>query len=246
MLVTEKCVFLHMPKTGGHFCRSIIETHAGKTLHSGGWHAPYKKLPANFHHLPILIVVRNPWDWYVSWYHYMIDVLETGHPNPLIVNATMNTPPGFNNVMSYVFKSMRTGTKESKQLAKYLKSERHIASKAKRPGIRDLDKEMIENMRKKNHGFLSWRFESLLAGTSKKLVRYIEFDNLNSQLLAALSEIGVSIPEEEKNRILSLGKVNAGATRKGEEYRRFYESDAVKNAIAYYDRNFIRLFSYEF
>ena len=35
-------------------------------------HAPYDELPSRWRHLPVVCVVRNPWDWYVSQYHYAV------------------------------------------------------------------------------------------------------------------------------------------------------------------------------
>lgn len=54
MLVTKSFVFLHVPKTGGT-------------------HAPHSALPSRWQKLPALWIVRNPWDWYVSWVHYQLD-----------------------------------------------------------------------------------------------------------------------------------------------------------------------------
>ena len=35
-----------------------------------GYHLPRALLPGEYSHLPLLGTVRNPWDFYVSWYHY--------------------------------------------------------------------------------------------------------------------------------------------------------------------------------
>jgi hypothetical protein len=37
--------------------------------HSVGRHAGWDRIPREATGLPILTYVRNPWDWYVSWYH---------------------------------------------------------------------------------------------------------------------------------------------------------------------------------
>jgi hypothetical protein len=70
MLVTDSFVFVHIPKTGGSFVDSVIRDHLPVIEHDVGKHTPYGDLPARWHHLPGFYVVRNPWDWYVSWYHY--------------------------------------------------------------------------------------------------------------------------------------------------------------------------------
>jgi hypothetical protein len=69
MLVTEQFVFVHVPKTGGSFVRTLIHTHMQVVAEYPG-HASYDRLPPEFANLPALRIVRNPWDWYVSHYHY--------------------------------------------------------------------------------------------------------------------------------------------------------------------------------
>ena len=76
MLVTDSFVFLHIPKTGGGFIQSVIGEHLPVQDHEAAiehptWsHEPYDSLPARWRHLPAFCVLRNPWDWYVSWFHY--------------------------------------------------------------------------------------------------------------------------------------------------------------------------------
>ena len=77
MLIHDRFVFLHMPKTGGLFVRGVLEREL-----SGLWSPP--DVPRHLHHSrfaipdwatdkPVLAFVRNPWDWYVSWYHFFAE-----------------------------------------------------------------------------------------------------------------------------------------------------------------------------
>jgi len=78
MLVTEDLVFLHIPKTGGTFIQTVLGKHLRVLDHESvlddrTWsHTPYSSLPAQWRHLPVFCVVRNPWDWYVSWFEYQM------------------------------------------------------------------------------------------------------------------------------------------------------------------------------
>ena len=73
MLITKYFVFLHVPKTGGLFVKEICgrflppDWFVPNTLHD---HNGLQAIPPEYGHLPILSFVRNPWDWYVSWFHY--------------------------------------------------------------------------------------------------------------------------------------------------------------------------------
>ena len=74
MLVTSGLVFVHIPRTGGVFIREALQRH-GESESSAprfATHASYEELPAEFRDRPAFCVVRNPWDWYVSWYHHTV------------------------------------------------------------------------------------------------------------------------------------------------------------------------------
>jgi hypothetical protein len=75
MLITKHFTFLHIPKTGGSFIVDVChrdlpaEWLVPNELHP---HSRYDQVPPELRDRPVFCYVRNPWDWYVSWYHYMI------------------------------------------------------------------------------------------------------------------------------------------------------------------------------
>jgi hypothetical protein len=76
MILTDKFVFIHLHKSGGTFVEKIIYhlfPHAIKI----GYHYPLKMLPIRYRHLPILGVVRNPWDFYVSYYAFQKTLIDS-------------------------------------------------------------------------------------------------------------------------------------------------------------------------
>jgi hypothetical protein len=71
MLHSKHFVFLHAPKTGGTFIRSCLSLAPPEwCVEDGNHHVLYKNLPARIADMPKFGFVRNPWDWYVSWYSY--------------------------------------------------------------------------------------------------------------------------------------------------------------------------------
>ena len=69
MIVTDKFVFVHLPRTGGTFVSEVIRKFF-PSAHEIGHHLPRELLPREYSHLPVLGTVRNPWEFYVSLYHY--------------------------------------------------------------------------------------------------------------------------------------------------------------------------------
>jgi hypothetical protein len=73
MLIHDRFVFLHVPKTGGSFLGRMLRQELGcrplpdvpRSSHYG-----WNRIPAEARGRPVLAFVRNPWDWYVSWYSF--------------------------------------------------------------------------------------------------------------------------------------------------------------------------------
>ena len=71
MIVADKFVFVHLPRSGGTFVSDVIRKFF-PTAREIGYHLPRSLLPREFSHLPILGAVRNPWEFYVSWYNHVL------------------------------------------------------------------------------------------------------------------------------------------------------------------------------
>lgn len=72
MILCRSFVFLHVPKTGGNFVRAVLEDHAPAAwqVQRCSDHATFADVPASHRALPKLAFVRNPFAWYVSWFHF--------------------------------------------------------------------------------------------------------------------------------------------------------------------------------
>lgn len=72
MFLTRHFVFVHVPKTGGNFVREILEQHAPDDwqLQALEAHATWREIPPGHRDLPRLAFARNPFSWYVSWFHF--------------------------------------------------------------------------------------------------------------------------------------------------------------------------------
>lgn len=69
MLLTPSFAFVHVPKTGGSFVRKILRDHM--EVRDLGEHVSRRELRGSDAELPALAFVRDPWEWYVSYYEYV-------------------------------------------------------------------------------------------------------------------------------------------------------------------------------
>jgi len=75
VLITRHFVALHIPKTGGNFVKRLCEVNLPPDWiveHDLALHAPVRALSEEQAALPIFAVVRDPWDWYVSWWSFSL------------------------------------------------------------------------------------------------------------------------------------------------------------------------------
>ena len=70
-LITEKFVFVHVPKTGGRFLRRLMGTYPG-TINIGNPHKGIKDIPKEHKKLPIVTIVRDPLTWYGSYANHKL------------------------------------------------------------------------------------------------------------------------------------------------------------------------------
>lgn len=74
MVLTRHFVLLHVPRTGGQFLRKVCFERLPSDWfirNALDAHTPYETVADDFADLPMFSLVRNPWDWYVSIYHFL-------------------------------------------------------------------------------------------------------------------------------------------------------------------------------
>lgn len=68
-MITKRFNFIHVPRTGGSTIQQIIKQSNLQVVDSAN-HKPLMET-LNIANLPTFTVVRNPFDWYVSWYEWL-------------------------------------------------------------------------------------------------------------------------------------------------------------------------------
>jgi hypothetical protein len=238
MLVTPHFVFIHIPKTAGRFCRQQIVNYGGPVLYRGGLHEPLVRLPQPFRHLPTIAFVRNPWDWYVSWYYHMHSF---GGFNPLFASAIRAGHLEFTPVMQHVFDSIEPGTRAAAELDDYLHSPEHAARNS-----HDLDTAMIAYQREHNCGMLTWRFCFNLGVQAPTPCHVGRFETLADDLIGAMTACGSPLSEQSSARIRASRPLGEGEKRAKRDYHSLYTDRRLIERVAEKERLVIAQFGYNF
>jgi hypothetical protein len=70
VFVTDRFVFLHLPKTAGVYVESVCQENLHMPILHTRRHAKASELPVEHKELPTIGIVRDPWDWYASLYFF--------------------------------------------------------------------------------------------------------------------------------------------------------------------------------
>ena len=126
MIINDKIVYIHYPKTGGTFMRTILKKYADcKNVlggHQSSDHFPLRDLPLEHQDKPVYATVRDPLSWYESAWKFLRDWTKSSKfgensPNPLaplekhfnpnfntfIINCLKHLPGYYSNSFSEYF-----------------------------------------------------------------------------------------------------------------------------------------------
>lgn len=71
MLIHDRFIFLRVRKTGSTFVADALRRELpAESVRRLGRHSGWNRIPSGIEGRPVLAYIRNPWDWYVSWYHF--------------------------------------------------------------------------------------------------------------------------------------------------------------------------------
>jgi hypothetical protein len=230
MLVTDKFVFVHLPRTGGTFVSEVIRKFF-PSAHEIGYHLPRELLPREYFHLPVLGTVRNPWEFYVSWYHHQ---QSSNRYTPLFCSLSENRKLDF---VQTIRNALNLGLNDDKLdfliqalPENFSYDERHIPN---------LTKDVMRKIRGSSIGLYTFRF-NLLFGQADD-VFFCRVECLRSDLMAFFERIGVA-SDALRSYVRGMDKKNISEHL---HYSTYYTSDLAE-LVLIRDRPLIERFGYVF
>ena len=183
-----------MHKTGGQTINNIL-SRCLKFHDVVGYHYPYSLLPEQFSQLPLVGFVRNPWDWYVSWYAFnrrpearnaLFAVCSDGGKADFKTSVTNLIQLGDDSATSQRYRDALVSV-----LPKTLRGNRGVG----------LTKDCICNFVDSDTAYYSWLFNRMFGVARSENVHIGEFENLQTELVRILTTLNVSDGLEHRTYI---------------------------------------------
>jgi len=236
VIATDKFVFIHLHKCGGQFVRDLLLRFV-TGAHEIGYHYPRSKLPGTLAHLPVMGFVRNPWDWYVSWYAFNA---ERRGMNPLFTVLSDNGRLAFKETVDNMLRLSEDRELSAKH-REQLKSLFPVSMEGNRAS--GLTKQCIESMTHPDVGYVTWLYRRMFGvdeqGGTLLLGRV---ESLRTDLQGFLKQLGVPVSVELQHAIDSGERKN---TSNHGPFAEFYDS-GLRDLVAQKERTIIGRFDYRF
>ncbi len=230
MIVTDKFVFVHFPRTGGTFITDIIMRFF-PLAQEIGYHLPRNLLPNKYAHLPVLGVVRNPWEFYVSWYHH---VWPRDAATPLHSWLSENGKHKFEGATRNAL-NLGTNNERLDALIEQMPDEVDYRKR----NIPNITKKALQKIRGTGVGYYTFRFNHLFGNADE--VFFCRQECLRSDLIDFLDRIGAA-SNEIRGHILESQKKN---TADHSHYSSYYTPELAE-LVSIRDRPVIERFGYAF
>ena len=230
MIVTDKFVFVHFPRTGGTFITDVI-TKFFPSAQEIGYHLPRYLLPDEYSHLPVLGAVRNPWEFYVSWYYH---VWPRDAATPLTSWLTENGNQQFEGATRNAL-NLGTDNQRLDSLIEKMPAEVDYNKK----NIPNITQDALRKIRGSGVGYYTFRFNQLFGNADE--VFFCRQERLRADLLNFLERIGAASAQIHAHVVESEKKNSAVHSH----YSTYYTAELAE-LVSIRDREVIERFGYKF
>ena len=235
MITTDKFVFVHMHKTGGQSLSHVI-ANCIPSAKPVGYHYPYHMLPAEFTELPVVGMVRNPWDWYISWYAFNTRQ-DVGNPLFFVISD------GFQADYRQTIRNLVNLCSEDASSRNYRKVLIDILPDTLEgnAGV-GLTKDAIRSMTSPEIGYYSWQFQRMHGDIENPALHIGRFENLQQEFVSIMRELGIDEADAMQARFDSTPRINAS---RHSHYSKYLDSE-LRDLIAEKESLIIDKYGYRF
>jgi hypothetical protein len=196
-----------------------------------GHHLPREFLPREYSHLPVLGTVRNPWEFYVSLYHY------TRHMDVTSVLVNWMTENGRLGLIGSI-QNLLNITVNDERLYLLIEMLPEHVDYSKRH-IPNVNKHTMRGVRGTGVGYYTFRFNEIFGNAAD--IFFCRLETLREDLVAFFDGIGAA-NDELRDYVLRSEKAN---TSEHLHYTTYYTPELAE-LVSIRDRQLIERFGYLF
>lgn len=236
MLVSQSLVFIHLTKCGGTFLRSALLEVDGPQRYGGRYHGPWSELPVQYRAMPVITAVRNPYDWWVSWYHFM---KTHNWFNPIARAAVDTGNESFSKMLQFIIAAQDKDSNAAKSIDLAI----HNFTKSHNSVANDFNKNMTDHMQQNQCGILSWRYNFQLDGIPYNQLTIMRQESLLDDLQQVFNLAGHHLRNDQVEKLMDLPRANT--TKRSADYREYYD-ESSKLAVESLEKLIFKKFDYKF
>ena len=234
MICNEHFTFIHLHKTGGQSLNKLIST-ALPDSEEIGYHYPIAYRPEKYSGTPIVGVVRNPWDWYLSWYVFnrtgkaknkLFNLVSRGSQADFKTTITNLINFGDSSVLSHQIRSCYT-----EMLPKKFGNKRDV----------NFTKSCVSSMVSNEKGYYSLLFDRMF-GEDSSLHMISSFENFEDSFCNIMEKLSI---EEAKSMKLALSLMTKKNSTRHSHYSHYYD-DELAELVSKKEASIINKFNYQF
>ncbi len=224
-----------MHKTGGQKLGDIVERCIPDSKDIG-YHYHRSEVPPEHLDLPLVCMVRNPWDWYVSWFAFNT---RRNSQNPLYNVVSDGGTLSFRSTVSALINLGSDHARSKKHREDLIRVLPEDLDDNRDVG---LTKDSIRNFTDKNLGYYSWLFDRMLGTPNDEKSLVGRFENLQSDFLAIMRRLSVDEVDAIERE---LGKRERKNTSQHSHYSHYYDEE-LRDLVARKERSLIGNYDYQF
>lgn len=234
MICTPTFTFIHLHKTGGQSINELLLNHIPEAKEIG-YHLPVAHLPSQAKSLPVIGVIRNPWDWYVSWYAF--NNLR-GVKNPLFNIVSRGKQADFKETIQNLLRYPEINA----QNAIFKNSHRALLPETfENDGGAGFTKGCVDFFESNEIGYYSLLIERMFGEESDHL-KLLRFERLATEFRHVISEL--EVPEASDILAALDQQPRKNSSARG-HYAHYYD-DELRDLVAKKEHSIIQRFGYAF